>query len=112
MVQPYEEEAERLKQVYNREREQYEKDNPGVVKKRRRVAAHQQSTAAKTLPSPTASPAIEAQPPATPSVSKALGKDPKHQGKKDRTPKSDRKGKEKEKEKEKVKEKKRKSDVK
>ena len=87
-----------MKEAYEREREQYEKDHPELAKKRRRVTPSK--NAAKALPSPTASPGVDARVSTASSAPKILTKDPKHSPKNDQSSKSERKSKENEKGKE------------
>jgi len=98
--QPYEKEAEKLKEAYILERNQYEKDHPEVAKRRRRNPKAEGAGPSKVQPAPVETPAITKTAPAasTPAVSPR-----KSRGSKDESPKSARKSKEKEPEKEKEK---------
>jgi hypothetical protein len=86
-----------LKDVYGKQREKYEQENPNAPKfKRRRASASgkETSTPGKALPSPDASPAVQPAPKETPKATPA-----KDKHKKDKSPKSERKDKSKEKDK-------------
>jgi hypothetical protein len=93
-----------VKQDYLQERDKYEKDHPELARKRRRISSQPPKAAAKTLPSPTASPAVDGHIPTTPAA-KATPKEGKHSSKKEKVPKSDKKSASKDKDKDKDKDK-------